>query len=216
MNKSQILIIAFLISLSICALASTQVKAAVLSITVSPEGPITMDVGQVQMFTATPNGGSGSLSVQWNLDGSPVGSDSPNYSFSATSTGPHLITVFVTDFTENAQDSVSVTVAAPPTVSIAPNGPIKMDVGQVQVFTATSIGGSGTIKYQWYLGGSVVSGATGSTYSFSPAAAGSYLVTCKVTDSASSPVTSPFSNAVSVVVNPALVAPTVSASASTD
>ena len=60
MNKSQILIIALLISLSICALASTQVKAAVLSITVSPEGPITMDVGQVQMFTATPNGGSGS------------------------------------------------------------------------------------------------------------------------------------------------------------
>ena len=109
----------------------------------------------------------GPSSVQWSLDGSPVGSDSPNYSFSATSTGPHLITVFVTDFTDNAQDSVSVTVAASPTVSIAPNGPIKMDVGQVQVFTAASSGGSGTINYQWYLGGSAVSGATGSTYSFS-------------------------------------------------
>ncbi len=33
----------------------------------------------------------------------------------------------------------SVTVAASPTVSIAPVGPLTMDVGQVQVFTATPL-----------------------------------------------------------------------------
>ena len=104
--------------------------------------------------------------------------------------------------------------AASPTVSIAPVGPITMDVGQSQTFTATPTGGSGTIHYQWYLGGSAVSGATSSTYSFS-GSVGSYSVTCKVTDSASTPVTSPASNAVSVTVNSVLVAPTVTATLGT-
>ena len=50
------------------------------------------------------------------------------------------------------------------------------------------------------MGGSAVSGATSSTYSFSESA-GSYLVTCTVTDSASTPITSSASNAVTITVN---------------
>ncbi len=103
--------------------------------------------------------------------------------------------------------------SASPTVSVAPVGPVKMDVGQVQVFTATPSGGSGSLSYQWYLDGSAV-GSNSATYSYTAAGA-SHSVTCRVTDSASSPVTSPVSNAVSVTVNPALVAPTVSASLGT-
>ena len=57
-------------------------------------------------------------------------------------------------------------------------------------------------------------GADSASYSYTAAGA-SHSVTCRVTDSASSPVTSPASNAVSVTVNPALVAPTVSASLGT-
>ena len=93
-------------------------------------------------------------------------------------------------------------------VNIAPEGPLALNVGQSQTFTATSHGGSGVIHYQWYLDGSAVSGSTSSTYSFG-GSAGRYSVTCKVTDSASVPVTSGASNAVSVKVNSATVAPTV-------
>ena len=102
---------------------------------------------------------------------------------------------------------------ASPTVTIAPVGPVIMDVGQVKVFTATSSGGSGSLSYQWYLDGSAV-GSNSASYSYTAAGA-SHSVTCRVTDSASVPVTSAASNAVSVTVNPALVAPTVSASAGT-
>ena len=62
--------------------------------------------------------------------------------------------------------------------------------------------------------GSAVLGAIASTYSFSESA-GSYSVTCEATDSASTPVTSPASTAVSLTVNSALVAPTTPASAGT-
>ena len=103
----------------------------------------------------------------------------------------------------------SVTVAASPTVSIAPVGPLTLDVGQVQMFTATASGGSGSLSYQWYLDGAAV-GTNSASYSYT-AAGTSHSVTCKVTDSASTPVTSPASNAVSVTVNSALVAPTVTA-----
>jgi hypothetical protein len=104
-------------------------------------------------------------------------------------------------------------VSASPTVSIAPVGPLIMNVDQVQVFTATGNGGSGVIHCQWYLDGSVV-GNDSSSYSYT-ATGTSHVITCKVTDSASVPVASPDSNAVAVTVNPALVAPTVSATPTT-
>jgi len=78
------------------------------------------------------------------------------------------------------------------------------------VFSASGSGGSGSLSYQWYLDGAAV-GVNSASYSYTAAGA-SHSVTCKVTDSASVPVTSIASNAVSVVVSPALVAPTVSAS----
>ena len=126
------------------------------------------------------------------------------------SSGSYSITATVTDSlgaTSAQSTAATVTVSASPTVSIAPVGPLTMDVGQVQVFTATVSGGSGVIHYQWYLDGSAV-GTDSASYSYT-AAGTSHSVTCKVTDSASTPVTSPASNAVSVTVNSALVAPTV-------
>ena len=94
-----------------------------------------------------------------------------------------------------------------PTVSVSPVGPLTMNVGQIQVFTSTASGGSGTIHYQWYVDGSAV-GSDSRNFSYTAAGA-SHLVTCKVTDSASTPVTSAASNAVSVTVNPALIAPSI-------
>jgi hypothetical protein len=175
-----------------------------LTVSVSPSS-WTMDVGQSTTFTATASGGSGSYtSYQWYVNGLLAQSGAASVMpFTPVSSGSYLITVTVTDSlgaTSAQSSAASVTVAASPTVSIAPVGPLTLDVGQSTTFTATSTGGLGTINYQWYLGGSAVSGATGSTYSFS-GSVGSYSVTCKVTDSASTPVTSPASNAVTITVN---------------
>ncbi len=184
------------------------------TISVAPASWI-MDVGQVQVFTAVTSGGSGALSYQWYLAGSAVsGQTGLTYAFTASSAGTPMIYCKVTDHSTPPvtvqSNTPSITVAASPTVSVAPIGPLKMDVGQVQVFTAASLGGSGTIHYQWYVGSGSV-GTDSSSYTYT-ASGSSASITCKVTDSASSPATSVASNAVSITVNPALVAPTVSAS----
>ncbi len=85
-----------------------------------------------------------------------------------------------------------------PIVNISPVGPVTLGVGQVQEFTATASGGSGLIHYQWYLDGSAV-GSDSSSYSYT-AGGGSHLVSCKVTDSASTPVMSSASNTVTITV----------------
>ena len=199
------------------AAASVVVNAAPTA-SVSPTS-WTMDVGQSTTFTATASGGSGTYtSYQWYVNGLLAQSGTASMMpFTPESSGTYSITATVTDslgVTSAPSSAATVTVNASPTVSIAPVGPLTMDAGQAQTFTATASGGSGTISYQWYLDGSAISGATSSTYSFSESV-GSYSVTCTVTDSASTPVTSPPSNAVSITVNSALVAPTVTSTPST-
>ena len=192
---------------------------SVPTVTVSP-GSWTMDVGQSKAFLATASGGSGSYPASgyhWYVGGVVQGGQTgSSFSFSPGSVGSFSITATVTDSlgaTSAQSSSVSVTANASPSVVVSPVGPFTLDVGQVKVFTATASGGSGVIHYQWYVDGSAV-GSDSVSYSYS-AAVGSHLVTCKVTDSASAPVTSSASNAVSVTVNSALVAPTVSASLGT-
>ncbi len=69
------------------------------------------------------------------------------------------------------------------TISISPTS-ATFNVGQSKTFTATTSGGSGTYtSYQWYLNGFAQSGRTASTFSYSPASAGSYSITATVTDS---------------------------------
>jgi hypothetical protein len=49
-------------------------------------------------------------------------------------------------------------------------------------FTATVSGGTAPYSYQWYVGGSPVSGANGSIWMFTPGSTGTYFVYVKVTD----------------------------------
>ena len=185
------------------------------SVSVSP-GSWTMDVGQSKTFTANPTGGSGSYTgYHWYVGGSTQGgATSSTFTYTPSSAGSPLITVTVTDSlgATSAQSSApSVTVNdALGSVSATPAGPLTMEAGQVQSFSAsTPTGGSGTLHYQWYLGGSAVSGQTGTSYSYTADVSGSpHSVHVVVTDSASSPA-SVTSNTVTVTVNPAATSITV-------
>ena len=140
------------------------------------------------------------------VGGSPVGvAVTPNgaYAYITSSNTPGSVSVINT-----ATNTVKAALTG-----IAPSGPLTMDVGQVQMFTATPSGGWGAIHYQWYVD-AVAVGTDSSAYSYTVSGI-SASVTCKVTDSASPPVTSPASNAVSVTVNSALVPPTVTPNSGT-
>ena len=133
------------------------------TVSIAPFDPVTLDDGQSQMFTATPSGGSGSLSYQWYLDDGIVSdATGSTYSFNR-STGLYSVTCKVTDNASipvTAQsNTVSVTVNPAPTVSVSPTSWI-MDIGQSKTFTATASNGSGNYtSYQWYVNGVVQFGA---------------------------------------------------------
>ena len=138
------------------------------------------------------------------------GQTASTFSYSPVSSGSYSITVTVTDSlgaTSAQSSAATVTVSCFADCKYHSCWSAYMDVGQVQTFTATASGGSGTILISgtWM---ALQFGSNSASYSYT-ASAGSHSVTCKVTDSASTPVTSPASNAVSVTVNSALVAPTV-------
>jgi hypothetical protein len=87
-------------------------------------------------------------------------------------------------------------------VSISPSL-IVMDVGQSTIFTSNVSGGTNPYSYQWYLNGTLVSGATGPTHTFAPSANGSVSVYLMVNDSATIPA-SAMSDTATVLVNPSM------------
>jgi hypothetical protein len=73
-------------------------------------------------------------------------------------------------------------VLAPPlSVSITPPS-ATIYLGQSVAFTSTLNGGTTPYSYQWYANDNPVSGATSSTWAFTPSATGVYYVYLKVTD----------------------------------
>jgi hypothetical protein len=74
-------------------------------------------------------------------------------------------------------------------VSISPSSTI-LPVGQPKVFNSSVFFGTAPYKYQWYLNGSLVSGATNATWTFKSWSIGSYSVYVKITDATSATGTS--------------------------
>ncbi len=82
--------------------------------------------------------------------------------------------IFVTS--DTAKNITLITVSVSPSLTI-------LKVGQSQLLTASSSGGSGIYTtYNWYVNGLLKSGQTGSTFNFSPNSAGSYIINATVTD----------------------------------
>ena len=188
------------------------------TVSIAPVGPWTMDMGQTNVFTATPASGSGVYTgYQWYVGGVvQTGQTASTFTYSAVSAGSPLITVTVTDslgVTSVQSAAPSVTVNTALSASVSPAS-WTMDMGQTKIFSAVVSGGTSVFSYQWYVGGVVVSGETASTFSYAPASTGAKSITVMVTDSAGVPVIVTSSTA-SVTVNTALVAPTASASRGT-
>jgi hypothetical protein len=70
----------------------------------------------------------------------------------------------------------------PLSVSINPLS-VSMNAGQSLTFNSTVTGGTYPYKYQWYVNGSVVSGATTNTWNFTPTTSGTFYIYLNVSDS---------------------------------
>jgi len=116
--------------------------------------------------TATPN--MNYVLDYWELGGVNVGSASP---YTVTMNQNRTLKAFFKSSSAPPQLSVSI---SPTSASIL--------VGQSVTFTSTVSGGYPPYGYQWYLNGAPVSGATSSSWTFTPTANGIYYVYLKVTD----------------------------------
>jgi parallel beta-helix repeat protein len=111
--------------------------------------------------------------------------------------GNYTVSLNVTDseglWNVTAQQ-IQVAVPLPLFVSIGPSSSA-IPIGQSIIFTSTVNGGVIPYSYQWYLSGNPVSGATNSTWTFSPTSAGSQTVYVAVTDNAAIPASAQSNNA---------------------
>lgn len=80
---------------------------------------------------------------------------------------------------------------APPPLSVSTSPPsATIPTGDSVAFTSTVGGGTSPYTYQWYLDGAPVSGATSSSWTFTPPSSGTYYVYLEVTDATSNKVQS--------------------------
>jgi hypothetical protein len=168
--------------------------SSALTVSISPTSA-GLDVGQSQLFTAIPSGGSGSYtSYQWYVGGTAqTGQTASTFNYSPASADLYSITVTVTDSTgaTSAQSTAAmVMVVVGLSVSVSP-GSAALNVGQSQLFTAILSSGSlpfPYMGYQWYADGTAQSGQTNSTFNYSPTSAGTYLITVMITNSSGFPL----------------------------
>ena len=176
-----------------------------VSIAASPSGAVCS--GTSVTFTATPANGGASPSYQWKKGGSAIsGATSSTYSYvpantdaitcvltsnATCPTGNPATSNTITE-TVNANNAVSVSIVASPSGVICS--------GTSVTFTATPANGGASPSYQWKKGGSAISGATTSTYSYVPA--NTDAITCVLTSNATCPTGNPAtSNTITETVN---------------
>ncbi len=176
------------------------VPAAVAAPSISSQpSSATVYSGSSTTFTVTATGNP-APTYQWYFNSGPIsGATSSSYSISSvTSANQGLYYVIVSNSQGSVTSStVSLTVNAPvpPTISVQPVSQTVTEGSYTTLSVTASSAPSPT--YQWYLGGTAISGATSATYSFTalPSAAGAYTV------AVSNTITTVTSSTANVVVN---------------
>jgi hypothetical protein len=183
-------------------------KSNVATITVNPAPAISvlptsavMDVGQSRQFNSTVTGGTSPFSYQWYLNGTAAsGATSSTWIYVPSSPGSYSIYVNVTDNVGFTAKSNTATVTVNPALSINVSPmTVVLFVDQSQLFTATVSGGTPSYSYQWYRNGTLISGATSSTWTLTTGSTGLYQVYVRVTDGVNADAQSPTAQ---VTVNP--------------
>ncbi len=177
------------------------VTTAVLVLIVNPAPSVSvasnttiLDVGQTAYASAIAYGGTGPITCNWFVDGSPQATlpCDRTFNFDTIDTGTVNITVIAQDTggawgaSLQAIASVLLQVASLPSLTLDPPGNGNDTVGRAVVFAASVNGGSGNASFVWFVNNSVVDGVAGSRFTFVPAGAGTYAISVQAIDAAGS------------------------------
>jgi len=190
-----------------------------MNATISPLLP-TIDFGQSQKYTVSVSGGTPPYSYQWYQlfpSGSElfIGATNATFVFTPPGIGLNIIYVVITDSLGIKVDwGATATVNPQPSVTFVPSL-VTMDISMSQQFTSVATNGTPPYTYQWYIDGSLVSGATNSNWTYTSAlsSVGVHTVYLTVTDSVDFTV---YSKNATITVNPPLTASISPTSAATD
>jgi len=159
-------------------------NTSTLNVTVNPNPTVSIstsaatfcDGGSV-LLTANATG-SGSITYQWQKDGSVAPGVSNNATYSATETGTYRVLVTSNTCT-TVSNSIAVRGLQIPRATIIPPGTITICEGQTITLAANGppSGSTDIYTYQWRNGTANISGATGRTYTVSLAGSYSVVVT---------------------------------------
>ncbi len=208
-----------------CA-APLVVNSATITVTVGQSVTPTVDIsissgsnttceGAPVTFTATATNGGSTPTYQWRVNGSNVGTNSPEFSSSTLADGSIVNCELVSNencvspTTATSTDIVmSVAASVTPAVSIAvSSGTDPICVGESVVFTATPTNGGTAPTYQWSVNGSSV--ANGDIFSTTTLTDGS-IVNCKLLSNAQCATPAEVSSTDIIMTVRAIEAPTVS------
>jgi hypothetical protein len=187
-------------TVSVTVYSSASPESASMTQTVDPLPSVsisasytTVDTGVSVTYTATPSSGTGSYSAFYFYSNGVLMQDSGSttWTTSFSSSGSYSIYVVVYDYGGGTGTSGTINeqVNPLPTVSISSSANPE-STGVQFTLTAGISGGTSPYTYQWSLGGTVISGATSSTYVTSESSAGTYNFTVKITDTFSNSATS--------------------------
>jgi hypothetical protein len=221
--------------------ASSAVEVIVNTVLVTPTlspPSANIDVGQSVTFTATWSGGTSPYTASLYSSAGTCSSGSTLVQTIASAVSPKVFTavspastvsycVVITDSADTPVSTTSVestvTVHADPTVSVAPGGPFKYDVGQpaTQLSATITYNGPNTASVTWFssasapcTGGSTSTGHSGLTFTPSTAVSAVTYYCAVVTDSGL-PAFSSASNGVLVTVSAVLGTPMLSPATAT-
>src|SRR5579862_3040615 len=140
------------------------------AITSQPQA-VTVTAGASASFSVTATG-TAPLNYQWQMNGSNIsGATSSTYNIASTTTsqnGQNFAVVVSNSAGNVTSNSAKLTVNATSSAPVITVQPISQEVvaGSPVIFTVVATG-SGTLSYQWQMGGSNVGGATSASYTIS-------------------------------------------------
>ena len=189
---------------------SISAAAGIQTLEITPANPV---ICKGENTPLTASGGNGTYG--WSPAGGLSATSGATVNASPTGTTIYTVTSSTPTGCPLTKD-VTVTVNDAPTITQQPAtaGENICQDAPVTILTVTATASSGTLQYQWYsngsavnTGGTLIPGATSSTYTPASSAAGIFYFYCVISISGSCPVTSDVSGA--LVVNPQIPQPVI-------
>ncbi|HEX7412183.1 MAG TPA: FISUMP domain-containing protein, partial [Bacteroidales bacterium] len=174
--------------------------------------------GNSVTYTATPTNGGSSPAYQWKLNGSNVGTNIPNYTYTPNN-GDIINCILISNIlcpTGNPASSNTVT------MTVNPNVPVSINItasanpfcqGSSVTFTANPTNGGGNPSYQWKVNGINV-GPNNPVYTYIPVSGD--LVSCNLTSNATCVTGNPATSNIITMIQNSLLPAGVSIVASTN